>query len=336
MLNRRALCCTWSCGSCERPCRVSSPDTAVPDTLNTASSFPFSLKWRGGGAVAFPAAPAHLSPSLSPCCFHVLIQLPLRDHSPDTWLAHTLDWRDVRKCSFMACGVCYSQRSPGSLHSKSHTFPILLSFHLKSTSSNPLHTPQSTLFFVPPVNLFNTPLLFPSKPAPSLHLIPPLLSILPCISFILCSSIPLITTSLSPVIYLKWPKTTSSPLRPSPVFCSYLLFWWSRSVRDMLLHHVSVFLDSQAVRCLQEFTGRHRNTFALMHVHVHVHGRACAWMHSFTNAHLNENGKYNIYRHPDELAGGFGLSINRITFRSSCDALKLVLTLYAAEQHKSG
>lgn len=148
ILNRPALCCTWSCGSCERPCRVSSQDTAVPDTQNTAVSpgvsFPFSLK---GGTVAFPAVPDHLTLRLFPCCFLVLIQLPLWDHSPDIW--HTLmGWGDVRNCSFMACGVCYLWRSQALFPTLSFLLSVWsapkllsppLSLHLNSSSINPLH-----------------------------------------------------------------------------------------------------------------------------------------------------------------------------------------------------
>lgn len=43
LLNRPALCCTWSRRSCERPCGVSSLDTAV----SKYSYFPFHFKRRG-------------------------------------------------------------------------------------------------------------------------------------------------------------------------------------------------------------------------------------------------------------------------------------------------
>lgn len=212
MLNRPALCCTWSCGSCERPCRVSSLDTAVPDTQKKKNAVSFPFSWKRRVTVAFPAAFDHLTPNLFPCCFHVLIQLPLWDHSPDTRHTHTLDCRDMRNRSFMACGVCYSWWSQILFIAKPQSFfpstetPFFLSIS-HSSPINPLHSPAHSPLLLFPPNLFNTPLLFPpskpvpfisSHPASALHpppaspssFVPPFLSLLPALFL---------------VIYLKWP-----------------------------------------------------------------------------------------------------------------------------------
>ncbi len=112
MLNRPALCCTWSCGSCERPCRVSSLDTAVPDTPNTAVSPGVSSRfsWKREGLLLFQlrltTSPRARSPLVFTSWFNYLCGTTLLRYD-----VHTLDWRDVRNCTFTACGVCYSRRS---------------------------------------------------------------------------------------------------------------------------------------------------------------------------------------------------------------------------------
>lgn len=130
MLNRPALCCTWSCGSCERPCRVSSLDTAVPDTQKKKNAVSFPFSWKRRVTVAFPAAFDHLTPNLFPCCFHVLIQLPLWDHSPDTRHTHThTELQRYEESQLYGMWCVLFMVIPDSLHSKA---TILLSFHWDS------------------------------------------------------------------------------------------------------------------------------------------------------------------------------------------------------------
>lgn len=119
------------------------------------------------GTVAFPAVPDHLTPNLFPCCFHALIHLPLWDRSPDT---HTHTGQE--RCSELQFYVvCVIYGGPGLsfqpffpfLRSASKLLSPFLSFHLNSSSINPLHSPPDSPLLLFELNLFNTPLPLPSN-----------------------------------------------------------------------------------------------------------------------------------------------------------------------------
>lgn len=112
--NRPALCCTWSPGLYERPCRISSLDTSVSKYHYFPWSF-LSIFFKRRVSFAFPAAPDRLNMSLF-CCFCVLIQLPPRGRF--SW--QVLDCRDAKNSYFMACGMFDLWRSQELLTAKPH------------------------------------------------------------------------------------------------------------------------------------------------------------------------------------------------------------------------
>lgn len=120
ILNRPTLCCTWSCGSCERPLRVSPLDAAVSDACGAAVSprcfLSFYFKGVKGCCFSSCVQPFQLkSVLLLFSCPDSITSLGLV-HWHMTW-AHwaTEMWRN---CLFLAWGLLYMGMPWGFIHSQ--------------------------------------------------------------------------------------------------------------------------------------------------------------------------------------------------------------------------
>lgn len=153
MLNSPALCCTWSCGSW-KAMQSQLSRRRGPRSSEFHCSFLFSLKW--GGLLLFQlrlTTSARLCPPVVfTSWFNYLRGTTLLTHG-----VHASHWRDVRVAVFWQV-VCVIHGDPQTRfilkpHVPNPSFcssKVCLPFHLKSSFTNPLHTPpQSSLFFVP-------------------------------------------------------------------------------------------------------------------------------------------------------------------------------------------